>query len=697
MKKKRFAIFSFAIIIAIMIINYFIKRNNVNITDFLITNIIILIINLVIQTNIKNKRIKLIFSSFIIILLLLGTIFSSFSFFSFILLYFFILLITITVMEFTKYDFKISIVLAISLLIVLFIIFSLLNILYYSKLFLLLIAILSAIFLYKKKDSFLNGINSLDITSLVIFTIIFIVSILSGIERYVHSWDEYSYWGYAAKVCINEKSFYSVIARAGETKSYPPVLTIWHYIVSSFSNKFSEPNLYIGLTLLILVYMIPVLINIIDKDRKNLIVFMISVFAFPLLFSGSYTYTLLYADLLLASMCTTALILHNLYKKGDINKRIYLLILVLITLLKPNGFVFSLTILLLFYLKDIFNHKISIKNIFYEIKKYLVPGLLIMSIYVTWTFLTKSTLIKPIAYNFKLIPIELKADLGLKLNAKFILDFITGLIKSIDSSIIFSFINIPLFVYLIILTIFIYMVECSEYKENKYKILLPYIISYVVFYCVTALSLFVMFSIYEAENLASFQRYLNPINISFFLMCMYKITNLKSKNATFIVSIIIIALVGFSGTTFFLTDLRDRRDTKHISIARQKAFKEVINKTEENSRVFIINQTDENSIMPLWYARYYCYPRTINANSGAITWKVRTKENSWDLQKWGLTDKKLEKHLIEYDFDYIFFYSITDELEKEIDEFVDDIDEYKKVKLFKIVKENDSIKFEPVK
>ena len=123
-----------------------------------------------------------------------------------------------------------------------------------------------------------------------------------------------------------------------------------------------------------------------------------------------------------------------------------------------------------------------------------------------------------------------------------------------------------------------------------------------------------------------------------------------------------------------------------------------VNNTEKDAKVFVINQEDEDSIMPLWYARYYCYPRTINSSSTAITWKIRTKENAWDLKKWGLTDRKLEKHLIDYDFDYIFFYTQTDELEQELDEFVDDIDDYDKGKLFKIIKEDeDTIKFELVK
>lgn len=699
MKKNKLipTILNYTIIIILMILNAIITKSSSNLALMIIKDIIILLIITLANLTMKNdKKIRLNYNLVTIFLLLLGCAIKSFDSSAFILIYLFINIITNVFMSFTKYRYEISIVGATFLLITLYIILGLVDILKFSKLYLLIITITSLIYLYKNREKYVGKIDDKNIKSLTIFTIIFAIAVVGGVERYVHSWDEYSYWAYAAKACINEKSIYSMIERLGTTRNYPPVATLWHYIISSFSNGFNEPNLYIGLTILSFICFMPILKNIIDNG-KNVILFIIAILSFPLMFSGAYSYTLVYVDLLLAALCTTAIVLYDLYQKQEIDRKLYILSLIIITLLKPNGFVFSCTLIFLFYLRDLSNKKLKIKDLFIEMKKYIIPGIIVLVIFGSWTLLTKSTLIKSTAYDFSLMPAELKSNLSQKLEMSFILNFVTKLIESFDKTIVFSFIQIPLFIYLVIVSVLIYITE-EDKKKNAFKVLYPYVLSYAAFFFITALSLFVMFSKYEAENLASFQRYLAPINIAYFLFAVYRLANMNKEKILNLVILVMISLAGFQNLTFFVTDIRSRRNTKHVSEERIKSFKEVIKKTEKNAKVFVINQEDIDSIMPLWYARYYCYPRTINSSSNAITWKVRTKENKWDLKKWGLTDRKLEKHLIEYKFDYIYFYSQTDELEKELDEFVDDVDDYNKGQLFKIIKvDEDSIKFELVK
>ena len=184
------------------------------------------------------------------------------------------------------------------------------------------------------------------------------------------------------------------------------------------------------------------------------------------------------------------------------------------------------------------------------------------------------------------------------------------------------------------------------------------------------------------------------------MTAIYAINNLislKENKLTVIICLIIISLVGFTNVTFFVTDIKDRRETQHVSQARQDTFNDINAKTEENSKVFVINQEDNDTIMPLWYARYYCYPRIINVHPFAITWKIKTESNEWDLKDWGLTKKTFEQHLIDQNFDYVFFYSSTEELENELNDMVDDRNVFKKYKLFKIKNNNNYLKLIPVK
>ena len=76
----------------------------------------------------------------------------------------------------------------------------------------------------------------------------------------------------------------------------------------------------------------------------------------------------------------------------------------------------------------------------------------------------------------------------------------------------------------------------------------------------------------------------------------------------------------------------------------------------------------------------------------AITWKIKTPSNEWDLQDWGLTEKTFINHLIDYDFDYVFFYSTTDELNDELDDIIEGTKDIENGDLFKVIEDNNQIK-----
>ena len=98
----------------------------------------------------------------------------------------------------------------------------------------------------------------------------------------------------------------------------------------------------------------------------------------------------------------------------------------------------------------------------------------------------------------------------------------------------------------------------------------------------------------------------------------------------------------------------------------------------------------------MWYTRYYCFPRKINAYQTAINWKIRTSKNVDDLGDWGLTASKLEEHLLKYKFDYIFFYTSDDEMFEQMKDMFEDYEEAKSGSLFKIVIENNDIVLQKV-
>ena len=696
MKKDKISIISIIIIVllfGLMPLKHIMFNTEINFLSYIL-NLLLVIFFFILNIKVfkKERRFYKIINLVLVVNSFLSLIFNSYSGTGFLLLYAFILLITFACMIKTKLRFEISLVVSISILIFSFIVLGLLNLLSISLLFLLIVSLALLYYIYRNNKLFFSNLDTIDTKTIIIFSVLFLVAILGGVGRYVHSYDEYSYWAYAAKVAIDQDSLYAVISNLGATRAYPPVSTIWHYIVSVFSG-YSEPNLYIGLSLLTFIYLMPAFMYIINKKSFTIVVFLLALVFFPLMFNGSITYTLLYVDLLLGVLCGCAIMLEHYCEKHKLKRWPVLLILLIITMLKANGFVFALSLLLLFYLKELSVNKLSFKNIWKTLVKYIFPGILILCFFVLWRLFASSDIVKSVAYDYSLMPDTLKPDLLPKLEPQFILSFYNSVLSSIDETIVYGFISIPLFAYLIVILYLIYRVDFKESKvKNIFMFLLPYIISYAVFFCLTALSLFVMFSKYEASTLASFGRYLAPINIALMIYVLYRLSDTKEIITIHVLSVVLIALVGFSNITYFLTDIKERRETMHISEARQEMFATINEKTDEDSKIFVINQSDEKSIMTLWYARYYIYPKIVNSNPYAITWKIKTPSNEWDLQDWGLTVKTFINHLIDYDFDYVFFYSTTDELNEKLDDIIEGTDDIENGDLFKVVEDNNQIK-----
>lgn len=632
----------------------------------------------------------------VFILALMSMLSTHFSAISYILLYLFIIFITAVCMIKTKFSFETSMVVSVTFLILLFILAGILNLLPFAWIILLIITVTSLYIMGKNKEKLKEKTKDIAFSSILIFTLLFLMAIVGGVGRYVHSWDEYSYWGYAAKVAIQEQSLYAVISRLGAIGNYPPVSTIWHYIVSVFTG-FHESNLYIGLSILTFIYMMPIFSHLNKKKPFLSFLFVVAVVFSPMIFNGSLRYSLIYVDLLLGILCASSLILWDQYKEKKQSFLPVALVLIIMTWLKTNGFVFSLSLLLLFYLQELLDGKITWEAIFTKVKKFILPGILIILVFISWRVLANVTSNHELFYDFELMPDTLKPDLIPKLDFQFILNFCNSVLQAIDESILYGFIEIPLFMFLIGIGIALYFISDKKKENEKLISLIPYGISYIVFYLVTALSLFVMFSLYEASELASFGRYLAPINIALLLFVLYKFQMKGNEKVLTILCLVLIAYTGFTSITFFATDIKARRETMHVSEARSEMFQDVIEKTEEDTKVFVINQEDTDTIMPLWYARYYCYPRIINSSSFAITWKIKTESNEWDLQDWGLTEETFEKHILEEQFDYVFFYTTTDELIDLLEDHVEVRENLEEYQLFEVENRNGNLWLNAVK
>ena len=284
MKNKKYSLIVLVVLNILICINMILKPDIFTICSS------VLIIFALLYIYIKNKLIVTI-SLYMVTFFatILSIIAESFNGSGFLLFYFYFLILTLCIMIKFNHKFEIALPVTVSILITFFIVIGLFDLLNYSYLFLIAIGVLCVLYVLKNKKIFNEKIDSINSKSFIIITLLFVASILSGFGRYVTKWDEYSYWGYAAKVLINTHSLREMLSYVGTMNTYPPVSSIWHYIVSVFVG-YSESNLYIGLTFLSFIFIMPVFIRIEKNKNTFLFLLILASVGFPLLLNGSISY-----------------------------------------------------------------------------------------------------------------------------------------------------------------------------------------------------------------------------------------------------------------------------------------------------------------------------------------------------------------------------------------------------------------------
>lgn len=683
------------------IINIILKSNN-KITFISIPMIISMIIFLfyIYKVKKKNKYLNIVLLLMLIFYNVCNGVLYSADIDTFFIIYIFLLIFTFR-LYIKNENFSLSLILSFSLMILITFAIGLTGLLKIVKYIIPIYALYNIIYIYKNKDNLNieNKLNNFINKELLIFTILFIISIIGGIGRFVHIYDEYSHWAYDAKAVINYDKFTTSKEIMSKSRGYAPILTSWYYITAQYTGGYNESNLYISLALFISIFLMSV---IIIKKNNNYAYFSI-LFAYMSCFilGGVYSFDNLYADLAFGVVFGATLI--AIFIKDE--KKTFLIpLLIILTLIKPSGCTASFTVLLIIMLKYFVDNKSSniIKNIKNFIKEYWKYILITIGVFISWRlYVSITTKVNTEFFTLDIRPRGLYSDIADKLNKNFISNFINLIINTFDEQLLFGNIKITLYQFLIILftTLFILMKKDNDISRKTTAYFLILAFSYIVFFVLTTFSIFYALSYYEATIIASFGRYLNSIHVAFIMLVLYLfnkiyVNNRKEQKLLIILLIALTMLTSSKQIFYFVLDIKERNYTHEVSDRLNDKFTELNNKTPKNSKVFVIDQEDKDGIMAMWYARYYAFPRQINASSLAIAWKIRTNKNKDDLQDWGLTRDKFIKELKKEKFEYLYFYSIDDEL---VELLKNDFVKYdKNSKVYKIIYEDNNIKFKSI-
>ncbi len=675
---------------------------NVDFVNFPTILTFIIVGSLIVFFNKLNKNKKVLISCSIVSIgcLLLNGYLGDKHIYKYILLFLMLMYNSYAFSKITKQNFEISIFAsnAIVLLIALVLgFFNLLNILIYVIIALEIISLLYIITNNKKmKKAYELGFNNI---SVLIFSIMFLTFVLGGINRFVHTWDEYSHWAYDATV-LNEYDKLSTCEEVvSSTRNYPPALSLWHYFTSRIAD-FNEQHLYISLSLFILISIMPAF-SFSNKNNKAFLPLMTIILFFGAsLFGGIYTYTTLYADLAIASVFFSSFVTYFLYRDKNETAKNYILFLnlAIMVLVKPTGiinaFVFFVIIALIDYLKwndNKFNKANLIKNIVSLWKKYWKLGISVVAVFVIWFGYVKiCNMTIPMYYNVKVLPESLETGISYKLNKSVIANVLLGVVESFDDKLIKDYTFLQFVIIIIVVALCALYIANNHNFKKAFYLLLPFIIGGAIYFVLTALAIFATFSVYEASKLASFGRYMNSFNVAVFLLLVIYLCSsnfLKNKGAklfSFLILVFIFGEIGALNITYSATDMKSRMKTRDVSYELRDKFEVLNNNTPEDCQVYVLDQTDKTGIMAMWYARYYGFPRRTNAYHQSIAWKIRTESNGWDLQDWGLTAEQLSTDLINSNFDYLYLYSSTEEMFEKMKFMFEDYETCRNYTLFKV-------------
>ena len=543
-----------------------------------------------------------------------------------------------------KFNFGKSLFYSSMIIMFLMIIFSFLDILNVGRIILIIIGIISLvcsiIISIHRKENILKYFAN---PSFVIFLIgLIVITFASSKVKVLMGWDECSYWATMVKRLFYSNSYLDT--SNFHPMYYPPALTSYNYFIVKFLGM-QDRSIYFSQYFLILSSIIYFVRNI---KMKNFIYGLGQVFLilmFLILILNPYVLTL-YSEIpliLIASIACLNIVISN--KKIE-----YLFIFIMIfnfTLIKSNGVVLSflplcicLAQLFNIYLNKLKMSKKGLKNLlnkFIETVKenYCMVIVLFSSItaYLTFSiYLSVNNIINPQSIPTSTI------DSFMTFIKSFVYqqDIIASYFTALSSNYNYSNFNVSAVV-LIITFVFGYIIlkkfnTKEEVIERNRYIEIVYLISFIVYVFALLYSYCCMFSPFEAQVLASYDRYINTFlgtaGLCLFGTLFY-FSNKKDNNKIIVyLSLIMIAVVNINSVfqfAYYILPFTSSATHDNIITAKETSEK-YSSYFDEDDKIHLIVYGDYG--LTTYATIYYMTPlRMYDPRFDGDNWSIRTPES----------------------------------------------------------------------
>ena len=241
-----------------------------------------------------------------------------------------------------------------------------------------------------------------------------------------------------------------------------------------------------------------------------------------------------------------------------------------------------------------------------------------------------------------------------------------------------------------IIYLLVFVVICvfiNKFSRNDKKILISSLFStfLIIFHIYIIYILYqTTFVEFEAIDLASFERYINTILVSstYFLIMLFLSTNINKSYFILLAIFVILFDSVFIHKTYYQITPGFITHDKEIMSEDKMIARKIIEKTDENSKIFVISENDGGRAVTL--LRFYANPREINGISSNIMNHISTM----------LSDNINTSDLLEEIKKYDYLYMVLEDgsFIKKHDSIFDNSDSFVNNSLYKIsIVENNKI------
>ncbi len=147
------------------------------------------------------------------------------------------------------------------------------------------------------------------IAATVMFAVMFAIR-----QPAFRQWDEFSFWGPAAKITVTERQLYTLVESSIISTSYQPFLAVLSFFVQSLSAGFTEWKVYLAYDMLLMACMALIFANIEWKNVLSIVsaafFSLFGLYAFYYSFEGVLLYFSAYSDIPLGVLFGGALLMH---------------------------------------------------------------------------------------------------------------------------------------------------------------------------------------------------------------------------------------------------------------------------------------------------------------------------------------------------------------------------------------------------